>query len=88
MDMRDVTEHVFKDRGADYVHFGNVERSELLNVMTRPEAFLKQVGAKAQDNSQIQVLTTTRPRGSRPAPENLLVVVLIWDGVIIIIIFL
>ena len=88
MDMRDVTEHVFKDRGADYVHFGNVERSELLNIMTRPEAFLKQVGAKVQDNSQIQVLTTTRPRGSRPAPENLVVIGIIWDGVIIIIIIL
>ncbi|MDX6695623.1 MAG: hypothetical protein QOF02_3226 [Blastocatellia bacterium] len=88
MDIRDVTEHVFKDRGADYVHFGNVERSELLNVMTRPEAFLKEVGARVQPDSQIQVMTTTRPRGSRPAPNDLVIVVIVWDGVVIIVIFL
>lgn len=88
MNIRDVTQQIFTDRGADYIHFGHIERSELPNVLTKPEGFLKEIGAKVEADSQIQVQAVTRPRGSRPAPNNLIIIVVIWDGVIVIIILL
>lgn len=88
MDIQDVTQRIFKDRGADYVHFGHLDRSDLPRVLSQPETFLKEIGAKVEPDSQVQVLASTRPRGSRPAPSNLTIWVIVWDGVVLIIIIL
>lgn len=88
MDIRDVTQKIFEDRGADYIHFGHIERSELPEVMGKPDAFLKKIGATIEQDSQIQVLASSRPRGSRPVPSRLIVIVVIWDGVVIIVVIL
>ena len=86
MDIRDVTEKLFKDRGADYIHFGHIEHSELPEVLSKPESFLEKIGATIEPDSQIQVLASTRPRGSRPTPSRLIVIVIIWDGVVVVVV--